>query len=89
MGEWAANCLGYFKEAKLTDISIFADTLIMTDYILANVLLALEENLKLAQETNAVSVAESTAYLEDLKQSIQNGSFFAATTIFAVVGLKP
>lgn len=78
-----------FKETKLSDISIFADTLIMTDYCIANELLALEETVNLAQETNVVSRAEATAWLEDMEQSSQNGNFFAAITIFAVVGQKP
>jgi ubiquinone/menaquinone biosynthesis C-methylase UbiE len=79
---------GLFVATGLNDISIAADTLILTDLAVADTVFKLSELVKQASATGAVSVAEADSWFRELKQSDERGTFFAALTIFCIGGIK-
>ncbi|HEV8718134.1 MAG TPA: methyltransferase domain-containing protein [Candidatus Binatia bacterium] len=78
-----------FREAQLTDISIFADSWIQTNYTVFMQSLRFREFTDRAQEAGVVSATEAASWLEELEQASQEGRFFAAMTFFFVSGRKP
>jgi ubiquinone/menaquinone biosynthesis C-methylase UbiE len=78
-----------FHEAQLTDIAVFADTVMFTSYAEADRIFKLQDTAKQAQAAGVVSEAEGTAWLEELEQAEKAGQFFAAMTFFFVRGCKP
>lgn len=78
-----------FHEAHLTDIAVFADTVMFTSYAEADQIFKLKDTAKQAQAAGVVSEAEGTAWLEELAQAEKAGQFFAAMTFFFVRGRKP
>jgi ubiquinone/menaquinone biosynthesis C-methylase UbiE len=78
-----------FLEAGLTDIGVFAETLMFTDYVQANRVFQLQETAVQAEAAGIVSSREANQWLNDLEQAQQRGSFFAAATGFCVCGRKP
>jgi len=78
-----------FRAAKLTDITISADTWIRTDYTAFMQSLRFREYTDRAQAAGIVSADEATSWLEELEQANQEGRFFAAMTFFFVSGRKP
>jgi ubiquinone/menaquinone biosynthesis C-methylase UbiE len=78
-----------FHEARLTDIAVFADTILFTSYAEADRIFRLQDTAKRAQAAGVVSEAEGTAWLEELDRANQAGRFFAALTFFFVSGRKP
>lgn len=77
-----------FTEAKLHELTIAADTLMLKDYGVANQLLRLWETAKLAQEAGVASATEITAWMSQLEQAHKAGYFFLAMTFFCVSGQK-
>jgi hypothetical protein len=78
-----------FHEAQLTEIAVFADTVMFTSYAEADRIFRLRDTAKQAQAAGVVSEAEGTAWLEELEQAEKVGQFFAAMTFFFVSGRKP
>jgi ubiquinone/menaquinone biosynthesis C-methylase UbiE len=78
-----------FLEAGLTDIGVFAETLMFTDYAQADLVFQLQETAAQAQAAGIVSSAQANQWLNDLQQAHQTRSFFAAATGFCVSGRKP
>jgi len=78
-----------FHEAHLTDIAVFADTVMLTSYAEADRIFRLQDTAKRAQTAGVVSETEATSWLEELEQADQAGWFFAALTFFFVSGRKP
>jgi len=62
-----------FHEAHLTDIAVFADTVMLTSYAEAERIFRLQDTAKRAQAAGVVSEAEGTSWLEELKQADQAG----------------
>jgi ubiquinone/menaquinone biosynthesis C-methylase UbiE len=77
-----------FKEAKLSDIAIFAETLMFTEYAVAEPLLRLHEGVQQAQAAGVLTSAEGSAWETHLESASQVGQFFAAMTFFCVSGRK-
>lgn len=78
-----------FQEANLTNIALFAETMIFTSYAEAERMFRLRDTAKRAQAAGVVVEAEVTSWLEELEQADQGGRFFAALTFFFVSGRKP
>jgi ubiquinone/menaquinone biosynthesis C-methylase UbiE len=78
-----------FLEAGLSDIGMFPETLMFTDYAQANRVFQLQETAAQAQAGGIVSSTRADQWLNDLQQAHQTGSFFAAATGFCVSGRKP
>jgi ubiquinone/menaquinone biosynthesis C-methylase UbiE len=77
-----------FKEAKLSGIAVFADTLMFTDYAVAEPLFRLHEAVQHAQEAGVLTSAEGSEWEAQLESVSQAGKFFAAMTFFCVSGRK-
>lgn len=87
---WMGRCLpALFQEAALTDVAVFADTAILTDYALANEIWRLRETAERAQEAGVISAAQAASWLGELERASQAGRFFGAITVFVVSGRKP
>lgn len=77
-----------FLEAGLTEIGVFAETLMFTDYTTANHVLQLQEAAARAEAAGVVSSTVAKQWVNDLEQAHQAGRFFAAVTGFCVSGRK-
>jgi ubiquinone/menaquinone biosynthesis C-methylase UbiE len=77
-----------FHEANLTEIAVFADTVMLTTYAEANQVLQLEDKVTRLQAAGTASEAEVTAWLKALRQADQAGHFFAGFTCFFAHGRK-
>ena len=87
---WIARQLRrLFHEANLTDIAMFADTVMLTTYAEANQVLRLQETAERVQAAGMASEAEVTSWLKELEQADQAGHFFAGFTCFFASGRKP
>jgi len=80
---------GLFLAAGLTEVGVFADTVMFTDYAQANPVFKLQETAAHAQAAGTVSPTEVNRWLNDLEQANQVGKFFAVMTCFCVSGRKP
>lgn len=80
---------GLFKKSGLTDIAVITDTLVLTDYALANQIFEFESTVERAQEAGVVSAAAAANWLDRLEEASQAGRFFLAVTGFGVSGRKP
>jgi hypothetical protein len=80
---------GLFKECGLTDITMITDTLILTDYTLANQIFELEKTVEQARQAGMISATDAAQWLSHLETSSRNGRFFSALTGFGVGGRKP
>lgn len=78
-----------FKASGLKNIAVVPQTVIFTDYALANQIFQLQGAVQRAQETGVVSAAEGAHWLNDLNERSQTGRFFSAITGFIVCGRKP
>jgi SAM-dependent methyltransferase len=78
-----------FHQAGLTDVAVFADTSLLTDYATAVEVLRLQETAELSREAGAVSAAEAANWLAEPEQASKAGRFFLALTFFCVSGRKP
>jgi ubiquinone/menaquinone biosynthesis C-methylase UbiE len=88
-GWMGRDLFGLFQEAQLTDIAVFTDTAVLTDYAEAEQMLRLRDLVERAQEAGVVSVAEAATWLCQLETASQAGRFFLAFTVFCVSGRKP
>jgi SAM-dependent methyltransferase len=77
-----------FVEAGLTEIEVFADTLMFTDYPMASRVFALQEIAAQAETAGVVSLTQANQWLADLEGAHDRGSFFAAVSGFCVSGRK-
>jgi ubiquinone/menaquinone biosynthesis C-methylase UbiE len=80
---------GLFLAAGLTEVRVFADTLMFTDYTQANQVFNLQETVIHAQAAGVVSPTDVNRWLNHLEEANQAGKFFAAVTGFFVSGRKP
>ena len=75
---------GLFLAAGLTEVGVFADTLMFTDYAQADPVFKLQETATHAQAAGVISPTEVNQWLNDLEQANKTGKFFAAITAFCV-----
>src|SRR5262245_48677203 len=83
------DLLRLFHEAKLIDIRVATDVIILTGYALAMQLTRLHDTMALVQAAGVVSAMEVTSWLGALEQADRAGRFFLALTCFFVSGRKP
>ncbi|MDQ6905554.1 MAG: methyltransferase domain-containing protein [Chloroflexota bacterium] len=78
-----------FRAAGLADVTVAADTLLFTDYSLADLTVALGTRVRQAQDAEAITEHEAAEWLDALATAADAGRFFAAMTCFTVSGRKP
>jgi SAM-dependent methyltransferase len=78
-----------FRQAGLTDISVFADTAIFTDYAQGLGSVSFDEAARRAQAAGLISGTEASTWLGQLREAERAGHFFNALTAFVVSGRKP
>jgi ubiquinone/menaquinone biosynthesis C-methylase UbiE len=76
-------------DAGLINGRVFPETMVFTDYEMANQVFTLEEIAMHAALSGAVSSEQVSQWLSDLLMADKRGSFFAAATGFCVSGEKP
>jgi ubiquinone/menaquinone biosynthesis C-methylase UbiE len=81
--------VGLFHDAGLVDTSITTATFTSTDLTWTEQTLGLKAMVRRAQEVDAVSEAEGSAWLAAIELKAQQSQFFAAFTAFCVIGSKP
>lgn len=79
----------HFRAAGLTEIDISADTLLFTDYALADLTVALGTRVRQALDAQVITEHEAAEWTESLANAADAGRFFAAMTCFTVGGRKP
>jgi ubiquinone/menaquinone biosynthesis C-methylase UbiE len=77
------------RAAGLADVEVAADTLLFTDYALADLTVALGTRVRQAQDAEVITEHEAAEWLESLNEAAEAGHFFAAMTCFTVGGRKP
>lgn len=80
---------GHFRALGLEEIAVVADTLVFTEYALAEQTVTLEQRVRQAKDAGIVDEAPAAAWLEALAEAGRSGRFFAAMTFFNVGGRKP
>ncbi len=78
-----------FRAAGLADVAVAADTLVFTDYGLADLTVALGTRVRQAQDAEVITEHEAAEWLGALAASADAGRFFAAMTCFTVSGRIP
>lgn len=79
----------HFRAAGLADVKVAADTLLFTDYDLADLTVALSTRVRQAQDAEVITEHEAAEWMESLNEAAAAGRFFAAMTCFTVGGRKP
>ena len=79
----------HFQAAGLADVTVAADTLLFTDYDLADLTVALATRVRQAQDAEVITEHEAAEWMESLDEAAAAGRFFAAMTCFTVGGRKP
>jgi ubiquinone/menaquinone biosynthesis C-methylase UbiE len=79
----------HFRAAGLADVAVAADTLLFTDYDLADLTVALGTRVRQAQDAEVITEHEAAEWLESLNEAAEAGHFFAAMTCFTIGGRKP
>lgn len=80
---------GLFKRAGLKDVSVSADTFILTDLTTAERIWGLRRHARSAQEAGVLTAAEVDGWLRRMEEADAAGQFFSATVGFVACGTKP
>lgn len=78
----------YFRQAGLTDLQVNPETIVFTEFELADQILALTQTAHKAIETNIASQPEIQNWLSEIQQFNQSKQFFCSFTVFIVSGKK-
>jgi len=78
-----------FLEAGLDDIVVFAGTMSLTSYVMADRLWGLERNAHRAVAAGALTSDEAEGWLAELRAADTAGRFYGAATGFGARGRKP
>ena len=78
----------HFHAAGLAGVAVAADTLLFTDYGLADLTVALGTRVRQAQDAEVITEHEAAEWLDALAAAADAGRFFAAMTCFTVGGRK-
>ncbi|HET8521795.1 MAG TPA: methyltransferase domain-containing protein [Thermomicrobiales bacterium] len=79
---------GLFRAARLTEVTVEPVTVLLTDLVQANAVLALEDTVTRAVAAESVAEAAGAAWLDGLRTASEAGRFFAAISGFIVAGRK-
>lgn len=77
-----------FLEAGLVNVRVFAETLALTHFEMANQVFALQDIATSAAAARAISSEQASQWLTNLQAADKRGCFFAAATGFCVSGKK-
>jgi ubiquinone/menaquinone biosynthesis C-methylase UbiE len=77
-----------FRDARLGDVGVSAETLLVTDLALADALFELRLSAREAAAAGLVSDAEAQAFVGELERAAAAGRFFAAATGFVAIGTR-
>ncbi len=77
-----------FNASGLINISIFAGTLTITDYAIADQLFDLRLTAEKLQKANKLTAAEASEWLDYMQYASETRQFFCAVTGFGVIGCK-
>lgn len=77
-----------FRDAQLQHVGLSAETLIVTDLALADVLFDLRASARQAATDGVVSSDEAQRFIGELERAAAAGRFFAAATGFVAVGTR-
>jgi ubiquinone/menaquinone biosynthesis C-methylase UbiE len=87
---WIAHQLpALFKAQGLVNISVSPQTMVLTDYSLANNYFRLENRVQLAYEAGIITRDEASGWVNCMGKTDQEGKFFFALTFFITYGQKP
>jgi ubiquinone/menaquinone biosynthesis C-methylase UbiE len=78
-----------FQQCGLTEITVITNTLMLTNYGLANHLFQFQRTTEDAHKAGIITQEEASNWLKDLEQASASGRFFCAVTGFGVGGRKP
>jgi len=79
----------YFGAAGLTDIEVFPETMIMTDFNTANEILHIGRTLRDCVLKDLLDESTARGWFEELRERDNNGQFFSSLTLYLVRGRKP
>jgi hypothetical protein len=77
-----------FRDAGLAEVNVTTNTLLLTDYTMAERMLGVRSAALQARNAGVVSPSEAAKWLNDLDQASRQGRFFCALTGFAATGCK-
>jgi SAM-dependent methyltransferase len=87
---WIGRRLGaLFRDARLGEIGLSAESLIVNDLGLADALFELRASARDAATTGAIDDAGAARFVAALEAGSASGRFFAAATGFIAVGTRP
>jgi ubiquinone/menaquinone biosynthesis C-methylase UbiE len=78
----------HFHGAGLAEVTVATDTLLFTEYGLADLTVALGTRVRQAQDAEVITEHEAAEWLDALAAAADAGRFFAAMTCFTVSGRK-
>lgn len=78
-----------FRMVGLAAVEVAADTLLFTDYDLAETTVALKTRVRQARDAAVIAEQEAADWLTWLSEAAQAGRFFAAMSCFTIGGRKP
>ncbi len=78
-----------FKESALTDVEVYAETVCVTEWPIANMIWGLEPAAQQIMKAGLLPTETVEAWLKDLQARSEQGTFFGAITGFAARGRKP
>lgn len=78
-----------FKQAGLQEVSVAADTMILTDLALAEGIWGLSRHAKIAQKSGVITAKEMDEWMAELETADRQGYFFSAAVGFMASGRKP
>lgn len=82
------NLRRLFKEGGLIDVEVTPHPLIFTDFSIADALLTLTRAAKEAAISKKITENQAEMWLQGVKQSSEQGTFFSSLTLFSVCGVK-
>jgi ubiquinone/menaquinone biosynthesis C-methylase UbiE len=77
-----------FRDAGLADIGVSAETLMVSDWALADAMWELRTSAGAAARAGAVTADEAARFVADLERAAAAGRFFGAVTGFVAVGTR-
>jgi ubiquinone/menaquinone biosynthesis C-methylase UbiE len=80
---------GLFNRSGLTEVTMVADTMILTSYAFAEKALGVETVARQAGLAGVISVEEASRWVQKLEQADRERRFFCAVTGFISCGIKP
>jgi hypothetical protein len=88
------GCIGrelprLFRKVGLVELEIVPDSILVTDYRLANEGAGLETGAERARDVGVVSPAEADGWINALRATARDNEFGMAVTVFTVAARRP